>query len=123
AQDCVYPISPMDHARSCSIASRGRESEGCTDSKWCRTCCAHAAAQKARSLWSESVSVPPRRMVMKRMSRSFGRITSFSCHFPPLLTCYDRPVPGMPDPSTKLASSLYVWEHVLLAAPRATDRM
>ncbi len=68
------------HARICSIASRGRGSEGCTDSKWCRTCSAHRAAQKARSLWSESVSVPPRRMVMKRVSRSFGRITSFSCH-------------------------------------------
>jgi hypothetical protein len=32
--------------------------EGCTDSKRCRTCSAHAAAHKARSRWSESVSVP-----------------------------------------------------------------
>src|SRR6266508_2452705 len=59
----------------CSIARRGRGSEGRTDSKRCRTCSAHAAAHKARSRWSESVSVPPRRMVMKRGSRTLGRIT------------------------------------------------
>src|SRR5919199_1009286 len=75
ARDCDILISPRAHARICSIARRGRGSEGCTDSKRCRTCSAHAAAHKARSRWSESVSVPPRRMVMKRGSRSFGRIT------------------------------------------------
>src|SRR5690606_36922290 len=36
---------------------------------------AHVAAHRARSRWSSSVSVPPRRMVMNRGSRSFGRIT------------------------------------------------
>src|SRR5205823_1036659 len=30
---------------------------------------------RARRRWSESVSVPPRRMVMNRGSRSLGRIT------------------------------------------------
>src|SRR5258708_15762930 len=75
-------MSPHAHARICSIAWRGRRSEGCTDSKRCRTCSAQAAAQKARSRWSESVSVPPRRMVMKRGSRSFGRITSCSLAAP-----------------------------------------
>src|SRR5437588_339814 len=67
--------SPRAHPRICSIATRGRGSEGCTDSKRCRTCSAHAAAHKASSRWSESVSVPPRRMVMKRGSRTVGRIT------------------------------------------------
>ena len=59
----------------CSIAWRGRGSKGCTDSNSGRTCSAHAAAHKAKSRWSESVSVPPRRMVMNRGSRSLGRIT------------------------------------------------
>ena len=35
---------------------------------------------KARSRWSESVSVPPRRMVMKWGSRSLGRINSSGQH-------------------------------------------
>src|SRR3954447_9813484 len=60
----------------CSIAWRGRGSAGWSDSKRCRTCSAHAAAHSARSRWSVSVSVPPRRMVMNRRSRSLGRITS-----------------------------------------------
>src|SRR5918912_322447 len=77
-------ISPRAHARTCWIARRGRGSEGCADSKRCRTCSAHAAAHKARSRWSESVSVPPRRMVMKRESRSLGRImvAPFLLHLP-----------------------------------------
>ena len=69
-------ISPRAHARARSMAWRGRASEGCTDSKRCSTCSAHAAAHKARSRWSESFSVPPRRMVMNRGSRSLGRITA-----------------------------------------------
>ena len=83
-------ISPRAHARICSIAWRGRGSEGCTDSKRCRTCSAHAAAHKARSRWSESVSVPPRRMVMKRGSRSLGRITvaPVLLHLPNILEQY-----------------------------------
>lgn len=40
-----------------------------------RTCSAQTAAQRARSRWSVSVRVPPRRMVMKRRSRCFGKIT------------------------------------------------
>ena len=73
-RESVILISPRAHARICSIASRGRASEGCADSNRGRTCSAHAAAHKARSWWSGSVSVPPRRMVMKRGSRTLGRI-------------------------------------------------
>ena len=36
-------IWPQAHLLTCSIARRGRGSEGCTDSKLCRTCSAHAA--------------------------------------------------------------------------------
>ena len=46
----------------------------CTDSNKCRTCYAHAPAHSARSRWSKSLRVPPRRMVMKRGSRILGRI-------------------------------------------------
>jgi hypothetical protein len=60
ARDSPILTSPRVHARIRSIACRGRGSAGCTDSKGCRTCSAHAAAHRARSRWSESVSVPPR---------------------------------------------------------------
>src|SRR5205085_10809511 len=79
ARDCDMVISPRVQARICPMAWQGRASEGCTDSNRCSTCSAHSAAHSARRRWSQSVSVPPRRMVMKRGSRSFGRITSFSC--------------------------------------------
>ncbi len=74
-RDWVMVTSPRDQARRCSIAWRGRGSNGCTDSKRRSTCSAHAAAHRAKSRWSLSVSVPPRRMVMNRWSRSLGRIT------------------------------------------------
>jgi hypothetical protein len=76
ARDWDILISPRAHGRICSIAWRGRESGGCIDSKRCRTCSAQAAAHRASSRWSESVSVPPRRIVMNRGSRSLGRITA-----------------------------------------------
>jgi len=74
ARACIIFTSPRTQARACSIARRGRGSEGSTVSKRCSTCSAHAAAHNARSWWSESVSVPPRRMVMNRGSRTWGRI-------------------------------------------------
>src|SRR5436190_1046703 len=76
ARDWDILTSPRAHARTSSIASRGRRSRGCTASKRCRTCVAHAAAHRARSRWSEWVSVPPRRIVMNRGSRSVGNITA-----------------------------------------------
>src|SRR5262245_35596304 len=76
ARESDILISPRVHARICAIAWRGRGSDGCTDSKRCSTCSAHAAAHSATSRWSESVSVPPRRTVTKRGSRSLGRITT-----------------------------------------------
>ena len=39
---------------------------------------AHVAAHNARRRWSGSVRVPPRRIVTKRGSRTFGRITTGS---------------------------------------------
>ena len=57
-----------------SIAWRGRGSSGRAAAKRCSTCSAHAAAHRASSWWSVSESVPPRRIVIRRGSRSFGRI-------------------------------------------------
>lgn len=80
ARESDILMAPRVHVRTCSIAWRGRGSDGCTVSKRCRTCSAQAAAHSARSRWSESVRVPPRRMVTNRGSRSFGRITDASRH-------------------------------------------
>jgi hypothetical protein len=40
----------------------------------CSTCSAHNRAQSASSRWCSSVRVPPRRTVISRGSRSFGRM-------------------------------------------------
>lgn len=75
----IIAISPHAHARAASIASRGRRSEGCSASKRCSTCSAHAAAHSARRRWSPSSSSPPRRIVTSRGSRTSGRIMRPAC--------------------------------------------
>src|SRR5579871_535150 len=94
--------SPRAHARIASMASRGRGSEGCSDSKRYRTCSAHNAAQRARRRWSEAVSVPPRRMVTSRRSRAFGRITSWT------VPAVHLPVAGARDPGGRYRSAMRV---------------
>jgi hypothetical protein len=69
-------ISPRSHARICSIAWRGGGSDGCTDSKKCRTCSAHPADHRARSRWSGSVSVPPPADGYEPGVAVLGRITT-----------------------------------------------
>lgn len=78
ARACIILTSPRTHARAISMARRGRGSAGATRSKKCRTCSAQSAAHSASRWWSESVSVPPRRIVMKRGSRTFGSIMARS---------------------------------------------
>ena len=77
ARVSIILTSPRTQARACSIARRGRTSDGATASNSGSTCSAQVAAHKASSRWSASVRVPPRRIVMKRVSRTVGRITRY----------------------------------------------
>ena len=89
-------IRPSAHARAASIAWRGRGSADTSSSKRCSTCSAQAAAQRASSWCLASVSVPPRRNVTRRWSRTLGRITRSCMPARNTATCRSHVRPRIP---------------------------